>query len=149
MDTLLENTSKQDQRIAKSFMDHLPDLTTLHIASLDVEVKLPGKDVTLKIPRKAFSLLIKILGNMAEGKSNAIMPSDEILSTQEAADILNVSRPYLVKLLEAEKIPYTKAGTHRRIELNDILEYKEKMKNSRRKNLDYLAKQSQNLNLGY
>jgi len=149
MDTLLENTSKQDQKIAKSFMANLRDISAFHITSLDVEVKLPGKGVALKIPAKAFSLLVRILGNMAEGKSNAVLPSNEMLSTQQAADILSISRPYLVKLLEAEEIPYTKAGTHRRIELKYVLEYKEKMKNSRRKNLDYLAKQSQNLNLGY
>lgn len=149
METLLENTSKHDQRIARLFMAHLREMSALHITSRDVEVTLPGKDLTLKIPAKAFSLLVRILGNMAEGKSNAVFPSNKMLSTQQAADILNISRPYLVKLLEADEIPYIKAGTHRRIELKHILEYKEKMKNSRRKNLDYLAKQSQNLNLGY
>ena len=149
MDTLLENTSKQDQRIAKLFMAGLRDVSVVRSSSLDVEVKLPGKEVTLKIPTKAFSLLVRIIGNMAEGKSNAVLPSNEMLSTQQAADILNISRPYLVKLLEAGEIPYTKAGTHRRIELKHVLEYKERLKTNRHKNLDYLAQQSQNLNLGY
>jgi len=83
------------------------------------------------------------LGIWQEWKSNAVLPSNEILGTQQAAEILNISRPYLVKLLEAEENPYTKAGTHHRIELKHILEYKEKMKTGRCKNLDYLAKQSQ------
>lgn len=85
-------------------------------AEIDIEIKVPGKVLLIKIPNKALYLLVEILGNMAEGKSNAIIQSEEVLSTQQAADILNVSRPYFVKLLEEEQIPYSKAGTHRRVE---------------------------------
>ncbi|WP_211228191.1 excisionase family DNA-binding protein [Aequorivita capsosiphonis] len=61
---------------------------------------------------------------MAEGKTISIVPSNSEVSTQQAADMLNVSRPHLVKLLEAQKIPFKKVGSHRRILLNDIIEYK-------------------------
>jgi len=86
---------------------------------------------------------------MAEGKSNTLISSDAVLSTQQAADFLNVSRPHLVKLLEEGQIPFEKAGTHRRIELNNLVIYKKKMKATREENLDFLAKQAQDLNLGY
>lgn len=130
-------------------MTQLKDMPRRSNADVDIEIKVQGKVLLLKIPQNAFYLLVKILGNMAEGKSNAIIQSGEVLSTQQAADILNVSRPYFVKLLEEEQIPYSKAGTHRRVELKDILAFKKKMKTKRRKNLDFLSQQSQNLNLGY
>ena len=71
------------------------------------------------------------------------------LTAWQAADILNISRPYLVTLMDAADIPYTEVGTSRRLELKDILAYKEKMKAMRRKHLDYLAKETHQLNLGY
>ena len=63
--------------------------------------------------------------------------------------MLNVSRPHLVKLLKANKIPFKKVGSHRRILLKDILEYKEQQTKEREAQLDFLANQAQNLNLGY
>ena len=86
---------------------------------------------------------------MAKGKSIALLLSDSEISTQQAADILNVSRPHLIKLLEEGRIPFKKVGTHRRIKLNDLLEYQSKIKNERRQHLDTLAKEAQELNLGY
>lgn len=147
MDIVLENTSKQDQRIARVFMEQLKDVVDIRRKSRGVKIRLGEQQQSLVIPDKAFSLLVEILGNMADGKSNAIVPADKLLTTQQAASILNISRPYLVKLLEGKQIPFTKAGTHRRLELKDVLEYKNKRKATRRSKLDYLAKQSQKLNL--
>jgi excisionase family DNA binding protein len=86
---------------------------------------------------------------MAEGKSLTLIPSDSEVSTQQAADILNVSRPHLVKLLEKGYIPFKKVGSHRRIELKDIVTYEEKQKKNRKDQLDFLSRQAQELNLGY
>ena len=86
---------------------------------------------------------------MAQGKSIALMPTDAEITTQQAAEILNVSRPHVIKLLEKGDIPFKKVGSHRRILLQDILEYESKFKSERRKKLDYLAKEAQKLNLGY
>jgi excisionase family DNA binding protein len=77
------------------------------------------------------------------------MPTDAEITTQQAAEILNVSRPHVIKLLEKGEIPYKKVGSHRRILLQDILEYESKFRSDRRKKLDYLAKEAQKLNLGY
>ncbi|MNS92186.1 Helix-turn-helix domain protein [compost metagenome] len=95
------------------------------------------------------ALLNVILDNMAQGKSITLLPSDSEISTQEAADILNISRPYLVKLIEDGAIPFKKVGTHRRLNLNDVIEYDLRMKKIRDKKLEELAKLAQEMNLGY
>ena len=71
------------------------------------------------------------------------------MTTQIAADLLNVSRPYLLSLLEQGKIPHRKVGTKRRILMKDILAFKEKTAKQRLKTLEVLAKQAQDLNMGY
>jgi excisionase family DNA binding protein len=86
---------------------------------------------------------------MAEGKAVQVSPVEAELSTQEAADMLGVSRPFLVKLLEQGKIPFKKVGSHRRIELKNLQAYERKQKAIREKNLAFLAKQAQDLNPGY
>jgi excisionase family DNA binding protein len=86
---------------------------------------------------------------MAMGKSITIIPSDSNITTQQAADILNVSRPFVVKMLEKGDIPFNKVGTHRRIKLSDIISYDKMSSEQRSENLDFLAQQAQNLNLGY
>ena len=86
---------------------------------------------------------------MAEGKSVFLIPSDSEVSTQQAADMLNVSRPHIVKLLEKGEISFRKVGSHRRTLLEDLMKYDAALKNQRSKSLEILAKQAQDLNLGY
>jgi excisionase family DNA binding protein len=90
-----------------------------------------------------------ILANMSEGKSITIIPTDSEVSTQQAADMLNVSRPHLVKLLENNTIPFKKVGSHRRILLRDLIEYQNGLKKTREEKLKFLSEQAQELNLGY
>ncbi|HVB02817.1 MAG TPA: helix-turn-helix domain-containing protein [Chitinophagaceae bacterium] len=71
------------------------------------------------------------------------------VSIQQAADMLNVSRPHLVKLLEEGEIPFIKIGPHRRIEVKNIVAYEKRLKENRSEKLDFLAKQAQDHNLGY
>jgi excisionase family DNA binding protein len=150
MEAVLETTTREDQNIAKSSVARLIAASqALKHAGTYVEIKVKGENAFLRIPTKALSLLVIILGNMAEGKSITLIPSDAVLSTQQAADFLNVSRPHLVKLLEEGQITFKKAGTHRRIELNDLIEYKKKQTLNKKEQLDFLAKQAQDLNLGY
>ena len=84
----------------------------------------------------------ELLTLMAEGRSVSILPTETPLTTQAAADILNVSRQYLVRLLDNGTIPATKTGTHRRVQLDDVLAYKRKRDEERHKALDTLVKLS-------
>lgn len=104
---------------------------------------------SLVVPGLAMRLLSQILAEMAQGNAVTVMPTQAELSTQQAADLLNVSRPFLVQLLESGEIPYHKIGTHRRVLFEDVLQYKERIKSQRRGVLEELTAQSQELELDY
>lgn len=108
-----------------------------------------GRAHKIHLPLSALKLLIDILVQMAEGNAVTLLPIHAELTTQEAADLLNVSRPYFVKLLDSKKIPYRKVGTRRRVLAEDVLRFKENIKNSRLKTLEKLVKQAQDLDMGY
>ncbi|MCB9230171.1 MAG: helix-turn-helix domain-containing protein [Bacteroidia bacterium] len=114
-----------------------------------VEIQIEGTKQSIKIPKSAFSFLADILAQMAEGKSITVLPTDSELSSQQAADFIQVSRPFLVKLLEQGKIPFRKVGRHRRIRLMDLMNFEKIQKLEREKQLEFLAKQAQELNMGY
>lgn len=106
-------------------------------------------DTELTLPKSVTPLLIHLLTEMAQGNAVTLIPVHAELTTQEAANILNVSRPHLVSLLEAGKIPFHKAGTHRRIKFVDLEEYRANFEAQRRAALDELAAQAQDLGMGY
>jgi excisionase family DNA binding protein len=97
------------------------------------------------VPQSAFKLFVEILAAMANGQGVTVMPLHAELTTQQAADLLNVSRPFLVQLLEDEKIPCKKVGTHRRIRLTDVLAYRDRDDQARKRVLAELAADAQDL----
>lgn len=151
MATILESTSGDDQRIALRSMSGLKRVSSsLRAASSSgVRIKIEESGEFITVPKKALSLLITILSNMSEGKSITLIPTDSEVSTQQAADILSVSRPHLVKLLEVGTIPFRKVGSHRRILLRDLIAYENGLRRTREAQLQFLADQAQDLNLGY
>lgn len=84
-------------------------------------------------------VMLELLRHLAKGEAVTLIPISEMMTTQNAADILNVSRPHLIKLLDREDIPYEKVGRHRRIRAVDIFEYKDQRDALRSSALDELS----------
>jgi excisionase family DNA binding protein len=151
METVIRKTSRKDQKIAtKSVPGFTRAAAILSRKKTDtVNIKIQETGAYVAVPRSALDFLFNILTHMAEGKSISLVPSDSEISTQQAADMLNMSRPHVVKLLEQGEIPYKKTGSHRRIRLEDLVAYNQKLKAQTNDSLKQLAKQAQVLRLGY
>lgn len=103
----------------------------------------------LILPGAVLQVLLDVLAQMAQGNAVSLMPVHQELSTQEAANLLNVSRPFLVGLLEQGQMPFRKVGTHRRVLLSDVLAYRERIDREREQALDELAAIAQQDGMGY
>lgn len=101
----------------------------------------------IPLPPSLFLILKRIVSHLARGRAVTIVPINKEVTTQEAADILNVSRPYLVKLLEQGDIPFSTVGTHRRIHLDILLEYKKRRNIERERAINEIAQMSQEAGL--
>lgn len=106
-----------------------------------------GGDDALVIPRPTVIMLAQVLDLLANGQGVQIIPKNAELTTQQAADLLNVSRPYVIGLLESGQIPFRKVGRHRRVTFEALMEYKRKDDRQRRAAADKLADLSQELGL--
>ena len=108
--------------------------------------KLIGMDgEEIPLPDSVYQALRQVVHMMAAGRVISLVPHDHYLSSQEAAEILNVSRPFLYTLLNEGQISYTMIGTHRRIQVEDLMEYKRKRDQTRRQALSELVAVSQEL----
>jgi excisionase family DNA binding protein len=147
----LKLPSSEESQQARSALQALERVRKTKKASRTVQIR-PSEgepDVSVVVPREAFELFLEILGQMANGSAVTIVPVKAELTTQQAADMLNVSRPYLVELLEAGKIPFRRVGTHRRIRASDLVAYQQKDDAERRAVAKQLTEEAQKYGLGY
>lgn len=103
----------------------------------------------VELPTSALRLLVDILAELADGNAVQVVPIHAELTTQEAADLLNVSRPHLVKLLEANSLPFHKTGKHRRVRFADLMSFKSERDRASEQAMEGLTKQAQELRMGY
>ena len=103
----------------------------------------------LVLPKAAARLLTHLLTEMSQGNAITLIPLHAELTTKQAADFLNVSRPFLIKLLEERKLPHRKVGSHRRVLFTDLKRYKDSFDKERQQLMEELAAQAEVLDLGY
>jgi excisionase family DNA binding protein len=116
-------------------------------APLSFRVGDASKEETLQLPASAVKMLVRILEEMARGNAVTLIPVHAELTTQEAADLLNISRPSLIQLLDEGKIEFRKVGTHRRVRFEALMQYKRRADAERRAALDELAAYDQELGI--
>lgn len=133
--------SEEEQRALEYFDSLLRDNPAYTVKLLG-----PSGEISA-LPEPAQRLIRSLIHSLAEGDAVSLVPVHKELTTQQAADILNVSRPYLIKLLEQGEIPYTKTGTHRRIRFEDLMDYKHRRDDEREGTLAELTRLSQELGL--
>lgn len=133
----------QGQRDLAAFLSTKTDTQRIDIYDID------NRAHRVEVPTTALRLLVDILGELAMGNSVRVVPVHAELTTQEAADLLNVSRPHLVKLLEAGALPHHKTGRHRRVLFSNLMEYKRQRDESSRNALNELTNLSEELDMGY
>jgi excisionase family DNA binding protein len=142
--------SDSEVELARNSSRVLAGLNLKKTKTIDISLKIGNHHhSSVTLPLSAFKLLVGVLTQMAEGNAVTLIPVHAELTTQEAADLLNVSRPFLIRLLEEKKIPFRKVGTRRRVLFQDLMDYKSKIDAARRKTLDELAAEAQELDMGY
>ncbi len=119
--------------------------TSVRIQLLD-----DGEEVeTVSVPSSAMRLFLQLLIEMSQGNAVSLIPTHAELTTQQAADLLNVSRPYVVKLLDEGRIPSRTVGKYRRVRLDDLMAFRRRDDDARAKVLEQLTAEAQELGMGY
>lgn len=121
------------------------------IAASKKDIKLrvaeKGADIIVPLPHRIVEMIVDFLSAMAERKPVSFIPHSAELTTKQAADFLNVSRPYLVGLLDRGEIPHRVVGKHRRVLMADLMTYKRKSDEARKAAIARMIAESQKLGL--
>jgi excisionase family DNA binding protein len=141
--------TEADARLAKESSRQLAARKIGKRASIRIRVGDAEDAEPVVVPTSALRLFLQLLTEMSQGNSVTLIPTQAELTTQQAADLLNVSRPYVVKLLEEGKIPSRTVGKYRRVRFDDLMSYKRKDDDARARVLDQLTSEAQDLGMGY
>jgi excisionase family DNA binding protein len=140
--------SVQEAALARSSGQSLARLIKKN-RPLKLKVTNADQEQPIELPPGAALLLMDILEAMAAGRGITLIPENAELTTVQAADVLNVSRPFLIKLLEEKALPCRKVGAHRRIRMEDVMAYKARIDADREAILDQLVAEAQEHDMGY
>jgi excisionase family DNA binding protein len=140
--------SVQEAALARSSGQSLARLIRKN-RPLNLKVTDADQEQPIELPPGAALLLMDILEAMAAGRGITLIPENAELTTVQAADVLNVSRPFLIKLLEEKALPCRKVGAHRRIRMEDVMAYKARIDADREAILDQLVVEAQEHDMGY
>ena len=140
--------SEYETLVAQELVPRLAELLSQTEVTFTVNIDNRHQE-NIQVPCSAIRLLLDILTEMAQGHGVTLIPHHTELTTQQAADFLNVSRPFVVKLIDENKLPAHKIGRHRRVRFEDLLRYKKQMESDRQKALEALTKEAQELGLEY
>jgi excisionase family DNA binding protein len=140
--------SVQEAALARSSGQSLARLISKN-GPLTLKVTDADQEQRIDLPPGAVLLLMDILEAMAAGRGITLIPENAELTTVQAADVLNVSRPFLIKLLEEKALPCRKVGAHRRIRMEDVMTYKARIDADREAVLDQLVAEAQEHDMGY
>lgn len=142
--------TEADARLARESSRRLATHKLGRRSSVRIQLLDDGEEAeTVAVPASALRLFLHLLTEMSQGNAVTLIPTHAELTTQQAADLLNVSRPYLVKLLDEGKIPCRTVGKYRRVRFDDLMAYKRKDDEARAKILDQLTAEAQELGMGY
>ena len=144
-DELLKPSKEEQKTAMESYTPFVTALNKLRSSNPEIEIEETGEKV--KIPLTALKLLGEILDSLSKGIPVSIVPRATELTTQAAAEMLGCSRPHLVKLLEEGEIPYTKVGKHRRVRYEDLVNYKNEMKEKQKRLISDIMKGDEDLGL--
>jgi excisionase family DNA binding protein len=137
--------SEQDRKVIESFSRALEHVSADH-AQIVVNGKGPER---LAVPRPIFEVLKMVADQMGKGRAISVVPTKMLITTQQAADILGVSRQHVVKLITEKELPHEMVGTHRRIRIEDLIQYKRRREATRDEALRRLSEQAERLELKY
>lgn len=135
--------NEEEALIAREAVARLKPLAD---AKQDVRLRVSeSADIVVPLPAAAVAAITRILAAMAERRPVSVIPMDAELTTQQAADMLNVSRPHLTKLLDGGTIPHRKVGSHRRVLVADVLAFEAQARAAQSKAIDDMVAVSQEL----
>lgn len=146
MNVAAERPDETEVSMASEVLPHVREYLAKHHDDV-VRLEVTDDHETLNLPRSALELLARVLAHMAAGQGVSIVPSHAELTTQQAADLMNVSRPFLIGLLEAGEIEYRTVGKHRRIRAQSLMEYIAADDRTRREAADELTQLNQEMGL--